>query len=101
MLTQFAKVFPLKYTGRVTVYGKTFKGENFCSCVQNTLFTGKLRSASGPYHYVLYTANDSRGKLSRLAKNCENHESFPPQKFCRIQYFAKVMAHQHFALHIW
>ena len=26
----------------ITIYGKTFEGENFCSCAQNTLFTGKL-----------------------------------------------------------
>ena len=25
-----------------TVYGKTFEGENFRGCGQNTLFTGKL-----------------------------------------------------------
>ena len=47
--------------------------ENFCG-------------ASGPCHYVLYTASDSRGKLSRLAKNCENRKSFPPRKFCCIRY---------------
>ena len=44
-----------------------------------------FRGASAPCHYVLCIANDSRGKLSQLAKN---RESFPPQKFCRIRYFA-------------
>ena len=36
-----------------------------------------FHGASGPCHYVLYTATDSRGKLSRLAKNHENRQSFP------------------------
>ena len=52
-----------------TVYGKIFEGENlgenFRSCAQNTptYSLENFRGASGPYHYVLYTANDSRGKL--------------------------------------
>ena len=62
-----------------TVYGKTF------TAVHKTHYSlENFRSASGPYHYVLYTANDSRGKLSQLAKNRENCESFPPPKFCCI-----------------
>ena len=54
--------FILPYTAKLS-RGKTFAVvhkthyslENFCG-------------ASGPCHYVLYTANDSRGKLSRLAE---------------------------------
>jgi len=55
---------------------------NFCSCAQ-TLFTVKLwiHSALGLSHYVLYTANDSREKLSWLAKK--------PWKFSSL----KVLPH--------
>ena len=62
------------YVHHNTVYSKTFEGENFCSCAQNTV---NFRGASGPYHYVLYTASDSRGKLSRLAKK---PRKFSPSK---------------------
>ena len=58
-----------------TVYGKTFvvvhkthySLENFCG-------------ASGPCHYLLYTANYSRGKLSRLAKKLQKPRKFCPSK---------------------
>ena len=33
----------------LTVYDKTFEGENFRSCVQNTLFTGKLSRCIRPW----------------------------------------------------
>ena len=36
-----------------------------------------FRSASGPCHYVLYTVNDSRGKLLRLVKK---PRKFSPSK---------------------
>ena len=44
-----------------TVYGKTLEGETF-----GTKYTihWKTCGASGRSHHVLYTANDSRGKLS-------------------------------------
>ena len=52
----------LPYTAKLSrektfavVHKMHYSLENFCG-------------ASGPCHYVLYTANDSRGKLSRLAK---------------------------------
>ena len=61
-----------------TLYGKTF------TVVHKTHFSlENFCGASGPCHYVLYTASDSRGKLSRLAKN---PESFPSRKFCHIRY---------------
>ena len=56
-----------------TIYGKTFEGENFAVVYETHYSLENFRGASGPCHYVLYTASDSRGKLSRLAKN---HESF-------------------------
>ena len=58
-----------------TVYGKTFEGENFHGVHKTHYSLENFRGASGPYHYVLYTANDSKGKLSQLAKNRKN---FPP-----------------------
>ena len=46
----------------ITVYGKTF------AVVHKTHYSlENFRGASGRDHHVLYTANDSRGKLSRLA----------------------------------
>ena len=39
-----------------------------------------FRGASGPCHYVLYTANNSRGKLSRLAKKPRKPRKFSPSK---------------------
>ena len=37
-----------------------------------------FRGASGRGHHVLYKANDSRGKLLRLAKNpCKPQKFFP------------------------
>ena len=50
--------------------------ENFRSCAQNTLFTGKLLRCIRPWPSVLYTASNSRGKPSRSAEK--------PQKFCCI-----------------
>ena len=38
-----------------TVYGKTFEGENFRGCAQNTLFTGKLSRCIRPM--PLYTVH--------------------------------------------
>ena len=57
---------------RYTVYGKTF------AVVHKTHHSlEKFRGASGPCHYVLYTASDSREKLLRLAKK---PRKFSPSK---------------------
>ena len=64
----------LPYTAKLS-RGKTFAVlhkthyslENFCG-------------ASGPCYYVLYTANDSRGKLSQLAKKSRKLRKFSPSK---------------------
>ena len=61
---------------------KLSRGKTFAVVHKTHHSLENFRGASGPCHYVLYTANDSRGKLSRLAKN---RESFPPRKFCRIR----------------
>ena len=55
---------------------KLLRGKTFAVVHKTHYSLENFRGASGPCHYVLYTANDSRGKLSRLAKNRKNHESF-------------------------
>ena len=47
---------------------KLSRGKTFAVVHKTHYSLENFRGASGPYHYVLYTANDSRGKLSRLAK---------------------------------
>ena len=52
-----------------TVYGKTFKWENFRGCAHKIHYSlENFHGASGRGHHVLYTASDSRGKLSRSAE---------------------------------
>ena len=52
----------IPYTAKLS-RGKTF------AVVHKTHYSlENFRGASGPCHYVLYMANDSRGKLSRLAE---------------------------------
>ena len=56
------QVYTVPYTAKLS-RGKTF------AVVHKTHYSlENVRGASGPCHYVLYTASDSRGKLSRLAK---------------------------------
>ena len=58
----------------ITVYGKTFAvAHKTHHSLEN------FHGASGPCHYVLYTANNSRGKLSRLAK--KTAKVFPLESF--------------------
>ena len=52
---------------------KFLKGKTFVVVHKTHYSLQNFHGASGPCHYVLYTANDSRGKLSGLAKK--------PQKF--------------------
>ena len=47
---------------------KLSRGETFVVVHKTHHSLENFRGASGPCHYVLYTANDSRGKLSRLAE---------------------------------
>ena len=55
-------VHEIPYTAKLS-RGKTF------AVVHKTHYSlENFHGASGPCHYVLYTANDSRGKLSRLAE---------------------------------
>ena len=54
--------FHIPYTAKLS-RGKT------SAVVHKTHYSlENFRGASGPCHYVLYTASDSRGKLSRFAK---------------------------------
>ena len=67
-------IYHIPYTAKLS-RGKTF------TVVYKTHYSlENFRSASGPCHYVLYTANDSRGKLSRLAKKPQKPRKFSPLK---------------------
>ena len=56
---------------------KFSRGKTFAVVRKTHHSLENFRGASGPCHYVLYTANDSRGKLSRLAKK---PRKFSPSK---------------------
>ena len=73
IMTQLLRIYH-NYTAKLS-RGKTF------AVVHKTHYSlENFRSASGPCHYVLYTANDSRGKLSRLAKKLRKPRKFSPSK---------------------
>ena len=64
----------IPYTAKLS-RGKTF------AVVDKTHYSPEnFRGASGPCHYVPYTANDSRGKLSRLANKPRKPRRFSPSK---------------------
>ena len=75
---------------RVINYARTYipyteklsRGKTFAVVHKTHHSLENFHGASGPCHYVLYTASDSRGKLSRLAKK---PRKFPPRKFCHIR----------------
>ena len=69
-----------------TVYNKTFEGENFHGCAQNTIHWKTF--AVHQAHAIMYcTQQMIQGENFRdWLKNHENRKSFPPQKFCRIRY---------------
>ena len=69
---------------------KLSRGKTFAVVHKTHHSLENFRGASGPYHYILYTANDSRGKLSRLAKKPRKPRKFSPRKFCHIRYFTNV-----------
>ena len=56
---------------------KLSRGNTFAVVHKTHYSLGNFRGASGLCHYVLYTANDSRGKLSQLAKKLRK---FSPSK---------------------
>ena len=58
----------------ITVYGKTFEGENFRGCAQNTPFTGKLSRCIRPM--PLCTQIIQGENFRDWLKNRENRESF-------------------------
>ena len=69
----FYKVI-LPYTAKLS-RGKTF------AVVHKTHHSlENFRGASGPCHYVLYTANDSRGKLRDWLKKPRKPRKFSPSK---------------------
>ena len=59
---------------------KLSRGKTFAVVHKTHHSLENFRGASGPYHYVLYTANDSWGKLSRLAKTPRKLRKFSPSK---------------------
>ena len=65
---------------------KLSRGKTFAVVHKTHHSLENFRGASGPYHYVLYTANDSRGKLSRLAKK--------PRKFSPSKVLPYTVFHQ-------
>ena len=64
---------------------KLSRGKTFAVVHKTHHSLENFRGASGPCHYVLYTANDSRGKLSRLAKK--------PQKFSPSKVLPYTVCH--------
>ena len=70
----YAIIVSIPYTAKLS-RGKTF------AVVHKTHHSlENFRGASGPCHYILYTANDSRGKLSRMAKKQRKPRKFSPSK---------------------
>ena len=59
---------------------KLSRGKTFAVVHKTHHSLENFRGASGPCHYVLYTANDSRGKLSRLATKPRKPRKFSPSK---------------------
>ena len=56
---------------------QNFRGRKLSQLCTKHHSLENFRGASGPCHYLLYTANDSRVKLSRLAKK---PRKFSPSK---------------------
>ena len=59
---------------------KPLRGKTFAVVHKPHHSLGNLRGASGPCHYVPYTASDSRGKPSGLAKKSQKPQKFSPSK---------------------
>ena len=62
---------------KIPLTAKLSRGKTFAVVHKTHHSLENFRDASGPCHYILYTANDSRGKLSRLAKK---PRKFSPSK---------------------
>ena len=78
-----------------TVYGKTFEEENFRGCAQNTIHW-KIFAVHQAHAIMYCTQQMIQGENFRdWLKNCENRESFPPRKFCRIRYSSAILANNH------
>ena len=73
------------FSAGTTVYGKTFEGENFRGCAQNTIHW-KTFTVHQALTIMYCTWQMIQGEnFHDWLKNRENRESFPPQKFCRIR----------------
>ena len=67
-------------TSKLPYTAKLSRGKIFAVVHKTHHSLENFRGASGPCHYVLYTANDSRVKLSRLAKKLRKPRKFSPSK---------------------
>ena len=75
-----------------TVYGRTFEGETFAVVHKTHYSLENFCHASGQCHYVLYTASDSRGKLSQLANQPRISQKFSPLKVLPYMVIMNIMA---------
>ena len=71
-----------------TVHGKCFKGENFCGCAQNTIFTGKLSGMVHQAEAIIYcTQQIIEGEnFYNWLKTEKTANCFPPQNICCVRY---------------
>ena len=67
-------------TGAVPYTGKLSSRKTFAIGTQNYYSRENFRGASGHGHHVLYTASDSRGKLSRLTEKPRKTRKFSHSK---------------------
>ena len=78
VLKKFNK--PHKLFCELPYTAKLSRGKTFAVMHKTHYSLENFHGASGPCHYVLYTASDSRGKLSRLAKKLRKPQKFSPSK---------------------
>jgi len=80
---KFAKVSSAKILCSLPYTAKLSSGKPFAVVHKIHYSLENFRSASGRGHHVLYTASDSRGKLSQSTEKCE---IFPTRKFYHMRY---------------
>ena len=77
----YIPVFCIRFSQLAIPYtAKLSSGKTFAVVHKTHHSLENFRGASGPCHYVLYTANDSRGKRSRLAKKPQKPRKFSHSK---------------------
>ena len=73
----------IRDTQNVPYTAKLSRGKTFAVVHKTHHSLENFHGASGPCHYVLYTAMIQGENFHDWL---ENRESFPPRKFCRIRY---------------